>query len=512
MRWERNRYPTSFVSLTSLLRAAQKIKYSFKMKIVLVAVPLITTRFPPLSIALLAGQMKADGHQVKSFDFNIETYYSVNEELQTYWTYYKGFQWLDNSHFRDFIFPNIIEKNLQKWADAILAENPDIVGISVTEAPSSVHLAKLLRSLRPDLKIIVGGPRCSKTYDDSTFVPNDYLDAVVHNEGEQTLSDLVKTYVKTGSLQSVPGASVLGVTGEIIFSGLRERVMELDQMPYPDFDDFDLKKYIDLDSPDNWIISLPFYSSRGCPARCNFCMDYKMWDVYYRQKSPKRIADEMLFLSNKYGVKDFHLIELIFNGHHKKMLELCQYLIEANQGISFFGHGRIDPRLDAEALSMLKQAGFKWFIFGLETASNHLLKSMRKGYAKETASRVLKDMGEVGLNCSVNLITGLPGETWADFFETVQFIFDHKEFIASPPAICECILVSGTDIALYPEKFGIKTGPNGKATCSYAWESVDGKNNLETRLLRKEMMVKIFKDLEWGKPSVAKKVLESVEV
>ena len=39
---------------------------------------------------------------------------------------------------------------------------------------------------------------------------------------------------------------------------------------------------------------LPIYTSRGCVGRCSFCMDYKMWSVYYRQKSPERVADGVL--------------------------------------------------------------------------------------------------------------------------------------------------------------------------------------------------------------------------
>jgi hypothetical protein len=222
-----------------------------------------------------------------------------------------------------------------------------------------------------------------------------------------------------------------------------------------------------------------------------------MWDVYYRQKSPKRIAEELLYLSKRYGMKEFHLVELIFNGHHKKMLELCEYLIEADQGISLFGHGRIDSRLDRPSLELLKKAGFRWFIFGLETASNKLLKNMRKGYGKEAASRVLLSMEEVGLNCSVNLITGLPGENWTDFFETVQFIYEHRHCISGIPAVSECALISGTDLALNPEKFDIAVGPDGKAS-SYDWVSKDGQNTLKVRLNRKEILFAVFKEWKWG--------------
>src|SRR6476620_4139465 len=102
------------------------------MRIVLVAVPLINTRVPPLSIACLAGYMRNEGYYVKAFDFNIETYHNVSPDLKEYWTYYKGFQWTDNSFFESYIYPNIIGKNIDGWIARIAEEKPDIVGISVT--------------------------------------------------------------------------------------------------------------------------------------------------------------------------------------------------------------------------------------------------------------------------------------------------------------------------------------------------------------------------------------------
>ena len=124
------------------------------MKVVLVAVPLINTRIPPLSIAMLAGQLKRDGHEVKSFDFNIESYWAVSDELKTYWTYYKGFQWLDNTHFETYIYPNIIGQFIDGWCQRILDEKPDIVGISVTASPSGTKLAERLKQINPDIKIV----------------------------------------------------------------------------------------------------------------------------------------------------------------------------------------------------------------------------------------------------------------------------------------------------------------------------------------------------------------------
>lgn len=466
------------------------------MKIVLVGVPMMNSRVPPLSLALLAAQMRKDGYQVKTFDFNIETYHKVVPELKDQWTFYKGMQWMDNSYFENFVYPNVIGKNLPFWIEKILNENPDVIGISVTSHPSARILAEKLKLLRPEVKIVIGGPVCSKSFDHKAYFPNEIYDAVVHNEGELTLSELMKEFVRTGKMQPVLGASVLGENGEIVYPGLREAVMDLDQMVTPDFDDFDFALYVDADSPDRKAREIPYYTTRGCPARCNFCMDYKMWDSRYRQKSPARIIEEMIFLSERYKIKDFMLIELIFNGHMEKLRTFVRDLASRNLGFKFWGHGRIDPRLDIETIQLLKDAGFHWFVFGLESGSDKVLKAMRKGYDVAIADRVLTNMQTVGLTCSVNVIVGFPGESWDDYLQTIKFIYKHRKTIGLPPSLCSCNVMPGSDIFLYPDKFGIKHLP-GHPPPVIEWESVDGENTNEVREFRKEFMRDYFFKFRW---------------
>ena len=458
------------------------------------AVPLINTRVPPLSIACLAAFMKAEGHYVKSFDFNIETYTNVTPDLKEYWTFYKGFHWTDNSYFESYIYPNIIGKNIDSWVSRIMSEDPDIVGISVTNSPSAKILAQRIRKDYPHVKIIIGGPKCSKTYDHPDYRPCEFYDVVVHNEGELTLAEVVRNYQREGKFVATLGASCLGDNGEIIFPGLREVQMEVDHFPTPDFDDFDFSRYVDADNPTSTFREIPYWSSRGCPARCNFCMDYKMWDLRFRQKSPQRIVEEMEYLSSRYGIYQFMLIELIFNGHIPKMRELTQELVRRKHKFKMWGHGRVDPRMDLETMNTLREAGFEWFIFGLETASDKVLKIMRKGYNKETADRVLNNLRLSGINCSVNVICGFPGEDWRDYRETIEFIYHHRKAIFHMPGLADCAVMPGSDLFLTPKKFAIKTEGNVPPP-PLDWETEDGTNTLKVRLFRKEFMLKVFKQV-----------------
>lgn len=55
------------------------------MKITLITVPFINTRIPPLSLALLAGQLRENGYKVKCFDLNIDAYKKAGKDNKDYW-------------------------------------------------------------------------------------------------------------------------------------------------------------------------------------------------------------------------------------------------------------------------------------------------------------------------------------------------------------------------------------------------------------------------------------------
>ena len=85
------------------------------MKVVLVGVPYINTRIPPLSIALLAGHLRQNDFEVASVDLNIEAYKAAPEDLKKYWKMTQGFQWAEKDIFDAILFQRLVEPNLGGW-------------------------------------------------------------------------------------------------------------------------------------------------------------------------------------------------------------------------------------------------------------------------------------------------------------------------------------------------------------------------------------------------------------
>lgn len=463
------------------------------MHIVLAAVPFLNTRVPPLSIALLAGELKAHGKSVTCFDFNIDAYSRVDEELKECWKLSHGYKWSDEKYFSTVLYPKIIHKLLDEWSEKIIAESPDIVGISITPSPVGPLLAKEIKKKKSSIKIIVGGPSCSQAYTDHAYVPSEDIDAVVSGEGEQALLELVNCLEENGEFKVMPSVYV-AQNGRIIFGGNRTPIHDLDSLAFPDFSEFNLYLYKDADKPVVNSIrpyELPLYSSRGCVGRCNFCMDYKIWGKSYRQKSPKRVVQEMEYFLKEYNVKQFMFVELAMNGNHRWLEEFSDACCRKNLGVNFWGLGRIDEQLTPQLLRKLRDAGLFHLNFGLESGSVKVLQKMGKHYSIQTAGRCIKDVYASGITIDINLIVGFPGETLVDFFKTIFFVFKYRKYIYNSPNLQECHATAGTDLYLYPERFNIKINYRDDSYFS-SWESLDDKNAHSTRSARKNLMHKVF--------------------
>ena len=460
-----------------------------KPRISLVALPPLNTRFPALNIALLTGELKQHGYPTKAFDLNIQAFEDSGAAGRFLWDFRHGYLWNEPDYFNREIYPKFLEPHIDRWLDAILEHKPDIVGFSVTPSELCYVLSKHIKAKSPGTKIIFGGPMCSHVMKVERFFPNEWVDAVVSDEGEATLLDLVKTYEETGGFTAMAGTTII-VDDKPIFGGMREAIKDLDSTAYPDFDDLNLSLYREpYDIQPSW--ELPIYTSRGCVGRCNFCMDYKMWSVYYRQKSPSRVADEMTHLWKQFGVRNFIVIELVFNGHHGWIMKFAEEQKRRNAKFRFWSHGRMDGRLTPELLRELKSAGFWHFMFGMESASNKVLKLMRKGTTKEKALANLRDCADANIGAAINIIVGFPGETFFDFLETLFFVVRHRKLIWGVPSITACQATPGTDLYEQPEKFQIKV-EKGVANGARDWVSFDGKNNPRERKRRVKIMEFVF--------------------
>jgi len=165
-------------------------------------------------------------------------------------------------------------------------------------------------------------------------------------------------------------------------------------------------------------------ASRGCPHRCIFCSQWKLWQGTWRHKSVKRIADEIEFCYRNYGSKLLWLTDDNF-GLGERMSALCDELIKRgfSDDITCFMQARCDDVVRNQSLlPKMSRAGINWLLMGVESHSKSILESFNKGTKPEDAKTAVRLLKENGIFSQATCIVG-------DRKDSTESIADLREFV-----------------------------------------------------------------------------------
>ncbi len=297
---------------------------------------------------------------------------------------------------------------------------PDVVGISCL-TPSAVQCEELAVSIRhynPSIRIVWGNIHAS--YFAGELLSAGYADAVVHGEGEYTMSELVDTYQNNEASEDVKGI-YLKINGEILRTENRPLLADLDLLPYPAWHLFPVDKYGLLPFADIAKPILTLLSSRGCPFNCSFCgITYKKEG--YRKRDVKKVVDEIEYLIDRFRVKQIGFVDAIFPLSKQHCKDFCSELIKrnVNKKIIWTTETRVDI-VDDEIASLLKEAGCRRLIFGIESGVEQLLKNVNKNYTVDEIKAGVESAHRAGLETIGLFMLGLPGETEELSRQTIEF-------------------------------------------------------------------------------------------
>ncbi|MDD5594988.1 MAG: cobalamin-dependent protein, partial [Candidatus Omnitrophica bacterium] len=196
-----------------------------------------------------------------------------------------------------------LQLTLEQTLEIILKNPPEFLAISLTTMAlqNSIKLASLVKKSIPETKVIIGG--CHLTaLPEETMLNNRCFDLGVIGEGEKTIVELLKMPMGK-DLRLVKGI-VFRENGKVVFTGQRERIDNLDELPFPAFDL--LPKLSNYYRPSTqsikYLPSASLVTSRGCSGSCLFC-DRKTFGNKIKMHSAEYIADLMEKLSKDFGIK-----------------------------------------------------------------------------------------------------------------------------------------------------------------------------------------------------------------
>jgi radical SAM family protein/B12 binding protein len=332
-----------------------------------------------------------------------------------------------------------------EYVNAVLVNKPDVVGFSVAYQEQfhvSVLIAKLVKQINKNIKIVFGGNSASLLYKDALSWP--FIDFVIMNEGEKAFLDLLNSIEQNKEIINVPNLAYRKGTEIKITEPCA--IKKLDDIPFPDFSDFDLKDYF---KPDPVV---PVLSSRGCYwRRCTFCVHHKSYFLKYRQASVKRILDELEYHVNN-GIQHFSFVdEMISASRFKK---ISKEILRRGLKINYYALAKPTEDFGRDVLNIMYESGCRYILWGVESGSQRILDLIDKGTKVNDMSKVLSDSNAAGIKNHVFIIIGFPSETKEEFKATLDLLYDNKDYIH---AIHDGNfgLQKGSLIVEHPEKFSI---------------------------------------------------------
>ncbi|MBF8277931.1 MAG: Fe-S oxidoreductase [Candidatus Brocadiaceae bacterium] len=335
----------------------------------------------PLALEYLAAGLKMDGHSVIIHDARLEPDYQ----------------------------------------NAFIQMKPDVVGITGVTIQVKIirRIAEHLKSLRPDIRIVVGGHH-------ATMVAGDFnssaFDAVVIGEGVNTLREIVSCWEKKIALNNIKGVAIPG-----------DKMHFTEKRPLPDLNDFpfpdrSLTRRYRKCYFNEWLRPVATVrTSLGCSSRCEFCSAWASVGGNYLRRKPELIVEEIKTIKerNIYFADDETLLDA------KRMHHLADLIRDAGIKKNYYCFARVDTVVrHPELLAKWHSIGLETVFIGFESFSDERLKAMKKNVSIDQQSQAVKILNQVGIFIYAQFVVD-PAFDYEDFKALLAYIHGLKLKYAS---------------------------------------------------------------------------------
>ncbi len=313
--------------------------------------------------------------------------------------------------------------------DHLNFSNAQVFGLTATtpQMPAAMKICKSIRKLKPNAKIILGGPHV-------TFVNASYKRHTIngsHNRAKKLLNSLLIIF----------DTLVAGDGEKAIFDALKDdapKIIDADSTKSNLFltkvaladTPFPARHLVDVDSYHYWIDgrrALSLITQLGCPFNCGFCGGRHSPSFRIaRIRNIRSVIDEIMHLHKTYEVNGFMLYDDELNVN-PQMVELMYAISEVQLSIgeNFHLRGFVKAQLftDEQAKAMY-HAGFRWILAGFESGSPTILKNINKKSSVEDNTRCIEIAKRNGLKVKALMSIGHPGESEETIIQTYNWLIE----------------------------------------------------------------------------------------
>lgn len=353
------------------------------MHILLVNPPCRIPALVPLGLGYIANVLRENGHKVSLMDLNVE-----------------------NKSFQE------IEKELE-------TSEYDIIGIGglSTTYDFVKCFSVLAKRVKSEVKIMAGN--MVSTTSPKLLLRNSDIDICVIDEGEETVSELMHRMKDFPNIEDVKGL-VYKKDNQIITTSPRERIKDLDSLPFPAWDLFSMETYINNPIQNEYgRRSMNISAVRGCPFQCIYCS--RPFGSQVHMRSAENVISEIKELKRRYRIEFVDFSDDLFMINKKWVEDICNNFIKEEIGIKWGASARVNL-VDLDLLKKMRKAGCEILGYGFESGSQKILNNMKKGVKVQQAEYAIEITRKAGIKINGSFMIGMIGETEETVNETVDFI------------------------------------------------------------------------------------------
>lgn len=291
----------------------------------------------------------------------------------------------------------------------------DVLGFAcyIWNIEMTLHVVNMVKAVRPDIKIVLGGPEVSFTADELLErCPN--IDYIVQGEGEEAFYALVTALQlgNDGLNPVIPG--VRGRRdGSILGSLEAVEVSDLSSIPFP---------YTEEDMEDLEHKIIYYESSRGCPFSCQYCLSGNKNTVRFFPQ--ERTLEELQWFID-HGVKQVKFVDRTFNcapHHHRPLME---FMRDSDTDMNF--HLEMEPELMTEwETNILCETppGRIQIEVGVQSTHKKTLDAINRYNDWPYIQKSIRPIIQAGrTHVHMDLIVGLPHEDFNRFGQSFNDLF-----------------------------------------------------------------------------------------
>lgn len=299
----------------------------------------------------------------------------------------------------------------------IKEHNADIIGVSVIShqfIKDAIEISK--EAKKAGVPVVWGGSLTTPAFE--VVIASDYVDYVSLNEGEETWLEMADAFDKGSDFENIAGLAYKK-DGKVVRTADRDFV-DLSKLPTIDWSLVDVNNYFQKSY--GYEKQLVTYLSKGCTGRCTYCYNPIFNRSTRRIRPLEQVVDEMCGLVRDYGADGFDFSDDTMFNNRDDVVNFCNSILAREEKFCWSGYLSFGVVNDLEGYELMYKAGCRSMIYGVESGSPRVLKSVRKRNRLDNVLSNVELCVKAGIVPILMFIIGFPGETLEDIRETVELV------------------------------------------------------------------------------------------